>query len=102
MSTPQRTVIILITLATSVALSAGQPVQAACYGPGQQLPAQVVSRSMNDPEQLLTQFPSGGPQMISLIRDLVASEPGTLPLILDLSAKANSEQVKSYWPGELW
>lgn len=54
MSTPQRTFIILITLATSVALSAGQPAQAACYGPGQQLPAQVVSRSMNDPEQLLT------------------------------------------------
>ena len=99
MSTPQRTVIILITLATSVALSAGQPVQAACYGPGQQLPAQVVSRSMNDPEQLLTQFPSGGPQMISLIRDLVASEPGTLPLILDLSAKANSEQVQAIGTG---
>ncbi len=99
MSTPQRTFIILITLATSVALSAGQPAQAACYGPGQQLPAQVVSRSMNDPEQLLTQFPSGGPQMISLIRDLVASEPATLPMILDLSAKANSKQVQAIGTG---
>jgi hypothetical protein len=99
MSTPQRTVTALITLATSVALSAAQPVQAACYGPGQQLPAQVVSRSMNDPEQLLTQFPSGGRQMISLIRDLVASEPGALPLILDLSAKANSEQIQAIGTG---
>ena len=99
MSTPQRTFIVLITLATSVALSAGQPAQAACYGPGQQLPAQVVSRSMNDPEQLLTQFPSGGPQMISLIRDLVASEPATLPMILDLSAKANSKQVQAIGTG---
>jgi hypothetical protein len=100
MSTPQRTVIILIsTLATFVALSAGQAAQAACYGPGQQLPTQAVSRFINDPAQLLTQFPSGGRQMISLIRDLVASEPGTLPLILDLSAKASSEQVQAIGTG---
>src|ERR1700683_2160937 len=100
MSTPQRTVIILIsTLTTFVALSVGQGAPAACDGPGQQLPTQTVSRSVNDPEQLLTQFPSGGQQMTSLIRDLVASEPGTLPLVLDLSPKANSEQVQAIGTG---
>ena len=31
--------------------------------------------------------------MISTIRDLVASDPTTLPLILDLTAKANANQI---------
>jgi hypothetical protein len=59
----------------------------------------VVSRFINEPAQLLTQFPSGGQQMISLIRDLVASDPGTLPLILSLNAKANSDQVEAIGTG---
>jgi hypothetical protein len=93
-TSPLRTVIVS-TLATFVVLSAGQAAQAACYDPGQQLPKQVVSRFINEPVQLLTQFSSGGQQMISLIRDLVASELGTLPLIFSLNAKANFDQVEA-------
>ena len=95
----QRAIVFASALATILTLSAGQAVQAACYGPGQQLPAQVVSRFMNDPGRLLTQFPDGGPQMISLIRDLVASDPGALPLITELNAKANTDQVQAIGTG---
>jgi hypothetical protein len=89
---------LICALATVVVLDAGA-AQAACYGAGEQLPGQAVSQFVNDPSRLLTQFPSGGPQMISLIRDLVASDPGTLPLILNLNGKANAEQVQAFGAG---
>ena len=86
-------------IATILTLSVGEAAQTGCYAPGQQLPAQVVSRFTNDPGRLLTQFPDGGPQMISLIRDLVASDPGTLPLITELNTKANADQVQAIGTG---
>lgn len=95
----QRAAAFASALASILTLSIGQAAQAACYGPGQQLPAQVVSRFMNDPARMLTQFPDGGPQMISLIRDLVASDPGALPLIAELNTKANTDQVQSIGTG---
>ncbi len=100
MRAPQQTIRIFVSaIATVLALGVGEAAQAACYGSGHQLLAQVVSRFTNDPEQLLTQYPDGGPQMISLIRDLVASDPGSLALILDLSANANTQQVKALGTG---
>jgi hypothetical protein len=91
--------ILVSALATLALLSVGEAAQAACYGAGQALPAQVVSRFISDPARLLTQFPNGGPQMISLIRDLVASDPGTLPLIVDLNPKANADQTQAIGTG---
>src|ERR1700685_4601994 len=100
MRSPRRTArIFIFALATVVVLAAGQATQAACYGAGEQLPGQVVSQFINDPGRLLTQFPNGGPQMISLIRDLVASDPGTLPLFINLNGKANAEQVQALGAG---
>ncbi len=95
----QRARVLASAFATILMLSVGEAAQAACYGAGQQLPAQILSRFMNDPAQLLTQFPDGGPQMISLIRDLVASDPGTLPLVAELNAKANTDQVQAIGTG---
>jgi hypothetical protein len=100
MRSPRHTARTLLpALATILVLGVGQASQAACYGPGQQLPTQVVSQFINDPRKLLTQFPSGGPQMISLIRDLVASDPGALTLIINLNAKANAEQIQAIGAG---
>jgi hypothetical protein len=86
-------------LAVVLVLGGGRAARAACYDPGQQLPAQAVSRFINEPGKLLTQFPNGGPQMISLIRDLVASDPGTLPLITELNTRANPDQVRAIGAG---
>jgi hypothetical protein len=82
-----------------VVLGAGEAAQAACYGAGEQLSGQTLSQFINDPSRLLTQYPSGGPQMISLIRDLVASDPGTLPLIINLDAKAGPDQLQAIGTG---
>src|ERR1700683_1770274 len=86
-------------LATVFVLGVGEAAQAACYDPGQQLPTRVVSQFINEPAKILTQFPSGGAQMSSLIRDLIASDPGTLPLITELNAKANADQVHAIGTG---
>jgi hypothetical protein len=98
MRSPLRT-ISLHALTTVLMLGLGGAAEAACYGPGQELPSPVVSQFINEPGRLLTQFPSGGPQMISLIRDLVASDPGTLPLIINLNAKADPQQVQAIGTG---
>jgi hypothetical protein len=95
----QRARVFASALATILMLNVGEAAQAACYSAGQQLPAQVVSRFTNDPGRLLTQFPDGGPQMISLIRDLVASDPGTLLLITGLNAEANTDQAEAIGTG---
>jgi hypothetical protein len=86
-------------LATVLMLGVGGAARAACYGSDQELSAQVVSQFVNDPERLLTLFPSGGPQMISLIRDLVASDPASLPQIVKLNAEANADQLKAIGTG---
>jgi hypothetical protein len=91
--------IFIPALATVLLLGVGEVAQAACYDAGQQLPVQAVSRFINEPGKLLTQFPNGGPQMISLVRDLVASDPGTLPLITELNTRANDDQVQAIGTG---
>jgi hypothetical protein len=37
--------------------------------------------------------------MISLVRDLVASDPATLPLVLDLTAIGNADQINAIGTG---
>jgi hypothetical protein len=91
--------IVVPALAIVLVLGVGKAAEAACYDPGQRLPERVVSQFINEPGRLLTQFPSGGPQMISLIRDLVASDPGTLPLITELNPKANADQIQAIGAG---
>ena len=37
--------------------------------------------------------------MISMVRDLIASDPATLPLVLDLSAHGNPDQINAIGTG---
>ena len=57
---------------------------AAVYTPQQQLPQQTIADFNKSPTSLLQQFPSGGAQMISRVRDLGASDPSTLPGLISL------------------
>jgi hypothetical protein len=66
--------------------------QAACYNAQQQLSSQTISGFLGNPGQLLQQFPNGGAQLISQVRDLVASDPQTLQPVLQLIANANRDQ----------
>lgn len=57
---------------------------AAIYPPQRQLPATVITEFKAAPNSLLQQYPTGGPQLISRVRDLGASDPTTLPGLIAL------------------
>jgi hypothetical protein len=91
--------VLVVTLA--VWFGSGGSATAACYAPDQQLPAQTVSDFLGNSSQLL-QDPrnsDGGADMIALVRDLVASNPATLPLVISLIDNANSAQQKAIGTG---
>jgi hypothetical protein len=94
---PRRSVSSIVRSFVAVAASVGfialsGPAWSAAYAPGQQLSQQTITEFTANPSQLLSQFPNGGGQMISRLRDLLASDPATLAPILSLLPNANSEQ----------
>jgi len=66
---------------------------AAVYSPQQQLPAATIQSFKGNPGQLLSEFPSGGPGLISRVRDLSASDPSTLTPIINL-LKEQDQKLK--------
>jgi hypothetical protein len=77
---------IALRMAAAAALAAtiSSTASAAVYPPQRQLPAQVISEFKASPNSLLLQYPTGGPQLISRVRDLGASDPTTLPGLIAL------------------
>ncbi|UPJ46101.1 hypothetical protein IVB40_28265 [Bradyrhizobium sp. 40] len=77
---------IALRMATAAALAAmiTAAASAAVYPPQRQLPATVISDFKASPNSLLQQYPTGGPQLISRVRDLGASEPTTVPGLIAL------------------
>src|ERR1700733_11059850 len=66
---------------------------AAVYSPLHTLPPQIIKDFLADPPALLKQNPDGGPQMISRVKDLTASDPATLNAVVLLLSAANSNQA---------
>ena len=91
-------VFVLALTGTFVTVLEGK-AQVACYGQQEQLPAQTVADFIANPPQLLQRFPNGGPEIISKVRDLVASNPASLQLILDLVKIANPTQIDAIGTG---
>jgi hypothetical protein len=89
----RRIAIVALAIPISAVMVTGGTAQATCYGPREQLPVQAVADFIAHPAQLFQQFPNGGPDIISRIRDLAASTPATLPVILSLIATANPTQI---------
>ncbi|MFK4560619.1 hypothetical protein QIH93_08135 [Bradyrhizobium ottawaense] len=77
---------IALRMAAAAALAATitTAASAAVYPPQRQLPATVISDFKAAPTSLLQQYPTGGPQLISRVRDLGASDPTTLPGLIAL------------------
>ncbi|WP_439364453.1 hypothetical protein ACNJYD_32705 [Bradyrhizobium sp. DASA03005] len=77
---------IALRMAAAAALAAtiNSAASAAIYPPQRQLPATVISEFKAAPNSLLQQYPTGGPQLISRVRDLGASDPTTLPGLIAL------------------
>lgn len=68
------------------------PASAAVYSARQALPADTVQQFLANPSALLSQFPNGGPQLITKVRDLAASDPQTLSALIALLKSANPDQ----------
>lgn len=86
----------LIVAAASLCLATSALTPAFALG---QATPQVISQFLKSPSDLLTQSPNGGPQLVSSVRDLVASDPATLQPILNLLANANKNQKSAIGAG---
>jgi len=80
-------------------LVSAQLAMSAVYSPRQALPAQTIQQFLANPQGLLSQYPDGGALMVSRVRDLVASDPGTADPILALLKSANPEQASAIGTG---
>lgn len=88
-----------VSAISAAAAIASQSAYASCYAPDQSLPAQVVSDFMSNPKGILAANADGGNGLISMVRDLVASSPAALPVIIGLVAGANPAQQKAIGTG---
>lgn len=59
----------------------------------------TVDQFLAKPNEMLQQFPDGGAQLISLIRDTAVGHPEALQTILGLLRTANSEQQMAFGSG---
>jgi hypothetical protein len=71
----------------------------AVYTPRQALPADIVHQFLANPEDLLSQFPTGGGLLIARVKDLAASDPSTVDPILALLKRANADQASAIGTG---
>lgn len=72
-----------IAVAVMVSVSATD-VSAAIYSPQQQLPTATVDAFKLKPGELLETYSSGGAGLTARVRDLAATDPSTLPQLIDL------------------
>lgn len=77
--------VVRLAAAAGVAVTISATASAAVYPPQRQLPSQVITDFKASPKTLLQQY-QGGPQLISRVRDLGASDPTTLPGLIALLA----------------
>jgi hypothetical protein len=68
-------------------------------GRAQQMGQLTAQQFQADPSQVLANFLTGGPQMISLIRQLAIADHADLPLIIGLLATANLDQANAIGTG---
>jgi hypothetical protein len=91
----------LLCFVTIAATAASQGAYAACYASDQQMSPQAVSDFLNNPTSLLSkpENAQGGGSLIDAVRDLVASNPSTLPAVIGVLKSANDGQQKAIGTG---
>jgi hypothetical protein len=87
---------VAFALAAGTGFLLGCPAMSACYGPLEQLPAPTFAKFSNSPGDILK---LNNAELISKVRDLVASSPQALQLLLRLLSSANPAQVSAIGMG---
>lgn len=72
---------------------------ATCYSGDRALPPEQVSSFLANPNSLLSSNPTGGAALIARIRDLVASDAGTLEAVVNMLRDANADQKAAIGSG---
>ncbi|WP_027581527.1 hypothetical protein [Bradyrhizobium sp. Ai1a-2] len=90
-----------LAAAAAIVATVSSAASAAVYPPRQQLAAQIISDFKGSPTSLLQQHPQGGAEMISRVRDLAASDPTTLPVLIGLlkDSATSKDQVRAIVAG---
>jgi hypothetical protein len=90
-----------VAAAAVIVATVSSAASAAVYPPRQQLSAQIISEFKGSPTSLLQQHPQAGAAMISRVRDLAASDPTTLPVLIGLlkDSATSKDQVKAIVAG---
>jgi hypothetical protein len=91
-----RRLVAVLILASGAAVVAGVPANAVCYTPSQQLPASTLARFVGSPSDILK---LSNAELISKVRDLVASSPAALQTILGLIDSASPQQANAIGTG---
>jgi hypothetical protein len=79
----------------AVLLLSPQLANAQIVGQAPALPPAAIASFLANPSQLLNQYPSGGPDLIKQVIDLVSSDKNTLASIIALARTADQDQRKS-------
>jgi hypothetical protein len=87
--------------AAAIVATVSSAASAAVYPPRQQLSAQLISEFKGSPSSLLQEHPQAGAAMISRVRDLAASDPTTLPVLIGLlkDSATSKDQVRAIVAG---
>jgi hypothetical protein len=86
----------VLSLVIGAAFFAGASAEAACYAPSQQLRAPALAQFTASPSDILK---LSNAELISKVRDLVASSPAALQTVLGLLGGANPQQVNAIGTG---
>ena len=81
----------------SVALSS--VANATCYPASAKLPDTEIQAFLKNPNGLLSAYENGGGLLVSVVRDLVASDNSALSLVVGLLASANPRQREAIGSG---
>ena len=89
-----------LILAAVVTTALSQGASAACLAPDKQMPPQAVSNFLNNPASLLS-VPDdvNFDGLATSVQNLVASNPASLPLVINLLKNANVPQQKAIGAG---
>jgi hypothetical protein len=87
---------VALSIAAGIGLLTAAPAEATCYGQQEQLPAATLAQFANSPADILK---LSNAELISRVRDLVASSPQALQLVLGLLGSATPNQVGAIGTG---